>query len=131
VRLRTEVEPDLPDLVGDRDRLAQALANLCSNAVKFTASGGSITCAARREDNDVVISVTDTGIGIAPADHDKVFEPFVQIGDTLTGKPTGTGLGLPICKQIVEHHGGRIRVESELGQGSTFSFALPLDGVAG
>ena len=71
--------------------------------------------------------ITDTGIGIAPEDHDAVFEQFKQVvGDTLTDKPKGTGLGLPICKEIVEHHGGRIWLESELGKGSTFSFALPV-----
>ena len=73
-----------------------------------------------------MISVIDTGIGIAPSDHEKVFKQFVQVGDTLTGKPKGTGLGLPICKNIVEHHGGYIWVESELGQGANFSFTLPI-----
>jgi DNA-binding response OmpR family regulator len=70
--------------------------------------------------------VTDTGTGIAEEDYGKVFEQFVQVGDTLTNKPKGTGLGLPISKQIVEHHGGKIWVESELGKGSTFSFTLPI-----
>ena len=67
-------------------------------------------------------------MGIAPADQPKVFERFKQVGDTLTDKPKGTGLGLPICREIVEHHGGRIWVESELGKGSTFSFSLPRAG---
>jgi signal transduction histidine kinase len=95
--------------------------------VKFTAPGGSICCTARRAGGETVISVADTGIGIAPADHARIFEPFIQIGDTLTGKPAGTGLGLSICKQIVEQHGGRIWVESEVAKGSTFSIALPVD----
>jgi signal transduction histidine kinase len=73
-----------------------------------------------------VISVTDSGLGIAPEDHAKVFEQFKQVGDTLTDKPKGTGLGLPISKQIVEHHGGRMWLESEVGTGSTFSFTLPV-----
>jgi PAS domain S-box-containing protein len=120
-----EVEPGLPDTVGDRDRLIQVVINLISNAVKFT-ERGSVTCRARRADDHLLISVTDTGVGIAPHDHARVFEQFVQVGDTLTEKPKGTGLGLPICKHIVEHHGGRIWVESELGKGSTFSFTLPL-----
>ena len=68
------------------------------------------------------------GVGIAPKDYDKVFEEFVQVGDVMTDRPQGTGLGLPICRKIVEHHGGRIWVESELGKGSTFSFSLPLAG---
>ena len=80
----------------------------------------------RRRGGELVVSVTDTGMGIAPADQPKVFERFKQVGDTLTDKPKGTGLGLPICREIVEHHGGRIWVDSELGQGSTFSFTLPL-----
>jgi PAS domain S-box-containing protein len=126
LQVRTEIEPELPDLVGDPERLTQALVNLLSNAVKFTPAGGAITCEARRVGDEIVISVTDTGIGIAAADHAKVFEPFVQIGDTLTGKPAGTGLGLAICKQIVEQHCGRIWVESELGRGSKFSFGLPI-----
>jgi signal transduction histidine kinase len=120
-----EVEPGLPGTVGDRDRLIQVVINLISNAVKFT-DHGSVTCRAGREDDHLLISVTDTGLGIAPQDHERVFEQFVQVGDTLTDKPKGTGLGLPICKHIVEHHGGRIWVESELGKGSTFSFTLPI-----
>ena len=99
--------------------------NLISNAVKFTDSG-SITCAAGLRNGEIVVSVTDSGIGIAPADQPKVFEKFKQVGDTLTDRPKGTGLGLPICKEIVEYHGGRIWVESEIGKGSTFSFALPV-----
>jgi signal transduction histidine kinase len=75
----------------------------------------------------IEVTVTDTGSGISPEDQPKVFEQFVQVGDTLTNKPKGTGLGLPICKQIVEHHGGRIWVESEVGRGSKFSFTLPFN----
>ncbi len=123
------IEPDLPSVTGDQDRLIQVVINLISNAVKFTDSG-SITCAALLRDQDVVVSVIDSGIGIAPADQPKVFEKFKQVGDTLTDKPKGTGLGLPICKEIVEYHGGRIWVESEPGHGSTFSFTLPVSGSA-
>lgn len=123
--LTEDVEPGLPDAIGDRDRLIQVLINLISNAVKFTEKG-SCTLRARRQGNEMSVSVIDTGIGIAPSDLEKVFEKFKQVGDTLTDKPKGTGLGLPICKQIVEHHGGRMSVESQLGIGSTFSFTLPL-----
>ena len=123
--LLQNVEPGLPTVTGDRDRLIQVVINLISNAVKFTDSG-SITCAAGHRSGDIVVSVTDSGIGIAPADQPKVFEKFKQVGDTLTDRPKGTGLGLPICKEIVEYHGGRIWVESEIGKGSTFSFALPV-----
>jgi signal transduction histidine kinase/CheY-like chemotaxis protein len=123
--LLQNVEPGLPTVTGDRDRLIQVVINLISNAVKFTDSG-SITCAAGHRSGDIVVSVTDSGIGIAPADQPKVFEKFKQVGDTLTDRPKGTGLGLPICKEIVEYHGGRIWVESEIGKGSTFSFTLPV-----
>jgi signal transduction histidine kinase/CheY-like chemotaxis protein/ligand-binding sensor domain-containing protein len=122
-----EIEPDLPAVTGDQDRLIQVVINLISNAVKFTDSG-TVTCAARMRDGQLVVSVIDSGIGIAPADQPKVFEKFKQVGDTLTDKPKGTGLGLPICKEIVEYHGGHIWVESEPGKGSTFAFTLPVSG---
>ncbi|MEH1856854.1 MAG: PAS domain S-box protein [Nostoc sp.] len=124
LQLVSEIEPGLPQIVGDRNRLLQVLINLISNAVKFTESG-CVTCRVKQENDGVCISVIDTGIGIAPEDQPKVFEKFRQVGDTLTDKPKGTGLGLPICKQIVDHHGGRIWVESEPGKGSIFSFIIP------
>ena len=124
-KLTVDVEPGIPQIVGDHDRLLQVVINLISNASKFTDEGG-ITVRARRDNGNILVSVTDTGMGIAEGDYDKVFEQFVQVGDTLTNKPKGTGLGLPISKQIVEHHGGKIWVESELGKGSTFSFTLPI-----
>jgi CheY-like chemotaxis protein len=105
--------------------LIQVVINLISNAVKFT-DQGTVICRAGRRGGDVVVSVVDTGLGIAPTDQPKVFERFKQVGDTLTDKPKGTGLGLPICREIVEHHGGHIWVESEIGRGSTFSFTLPV-----
>ncbi|MCF2970101.1 response regulator [Synechococcus sp. Nb3U1] len=128
-----EVDPQLPKVYGDPDRLVQVLINLLSNALKFTEQG-SITCRARAlpadppgrpEDKQVEIAIIDTGIGIATADQERIFDKFKQAGDTLTDRPQGTGLGLPISKQIVEHHGGKIRVESTLGQGSRFIFTLP------
>ena len=104
------------------------MINLISNAVKFTPTGLDHLCGATRRDGDgaILVSVTDTGVGIAPEDHARVFEQFGQAGDTLTDKPRGTGLGLSICREIVEHHGGRLWLESEVGQGSTFSFSLPV-----
>jgi signal transduction histidine kinase len=127
-----DVEPGMPSPIGDRDRLIQVVINLLSNAVKFTPTG-KITCAAHKDDSGdgVVVSVTDTGVGIAPEDHDRVFEQFGQAGDTLTDKPRGTGLGLAICREIVEHHGGRLWLESEPGRGSRFSFSLPLSSETG
>ena len=120
-----EVPDALPDVIGDRDRLIQVVINLLSNAIKFT-DEGAVTCRVQQTDHDLIIRVIDTGMGIAKADQPKVFEKFKQVGDTLTDKPKGTGLGLPICKEIISHHQGRIWVESELGQGSTFSFTLPI-----
>ncbi|HAN46474.1 MAG TPA: hypothetical protein DCQ32_07985 [Cyanobacteria bacterium UBA8156] len=115
----------MPLVMGDRDRLIQVVVNLVSNAVKFTTKG-AVTCGIEVRGDRAVVGIQDTGMGIAAEDCPKVFEKFKQVGDTLTDKPKGTGLGLSICKQIVEHHGGRIWVESVLGQGSTFSFDLPL-----
>ena len=101
------------------------LINLISNAVKFT-DDGTITCRAAAPAPDrVEIAVSDTGVGIDPADQGAIFEKFRQVGDTLTEKPSGTGLGLPICREIVEHLGGAIEVASEPGRGSTFTFRLP------
>jgi PAS domain S-box-containing protein len=120
-----EIEPDLPAVMGDRDRLIQVLINLLSNAIKFTEQG-TVTCRVERQNNSMIISVIDQGIGITPEDQPKVFEKFKQVGEVMTDKPKGTGLGLPICKQIVEHHNGQLWVESQLGQGSIFSFSLPL-----
>jgi signal transduction histidine kinase/HAMP domain-containing protein len=124
LELTQDVEEGLPTVIGDRDSLIQVVINLLSNAVKFT-DQGSVSCRAQLVGSDIVVSVSDTGMGIAEADQPRVFEQFAQVGDTLTGKPLGTGLGLPICKQIVERHGGRLWVESVVGSGSTFSFTLP------
>ncbi len=123
-RLVVDVQPDLPVVTGDRDRLIQVVINLVSNAVKFTPTG-TITVTARPDAGGIEVAVADTGIGIAPEDQDKVFDPFGQAGDTLADTPRGTGLGLPICREIVEHHGGRLWLESAVGAGSTFRFTLP------
>lgn len=120
-----DIPNELPIVRGDYDRLFQVMLNLLSNAVKFTESG-SIICHAEHVGADIIVSVTDTGIGIAHDVQATVFEKFKQIGDTLTEKPSGTGLGLPICKQIVERHGGKVWVNSEPGVGSSFYFCLPV-----
>ena len=122
----------VPVVIGDHHRLIQVVINLLSNAVKFTPAG-SITVRIKVEegpDPTVVVSVTDTGAGIPGEDHERVFEAFAQSGDTLTDKPRGTGLGLPISREIVEEHGGRMWLESEVGRGSTFAFRLPVNGAA-
>ena len=102
------------------------LLNLLSNAVKFTPEGGSVTVRVRRDGALAEIAVVDTGVGIAPADQAAVFEEFKQVGNDVTKKGEGTGLGLALAKSFVELHGGRIWLESEPGRGSTFYFTLPL-----
>ena len=124
--LTTDIEEDLPEVSVDRDRLVQVVINLLSNAVKFTREGSVRVTVARRGDF-VTVQVADTGPGIARTDRERVFEPFRQgSSDRLPGVQRGTGLGLPISRQIVEAHGGRMWLESEVGQGSTFAFALPV-----
>ncbi len=110
----------------DRVRLKQILYNLVSNAVKFTPQGGRIQIDAAAVAGAAQISVSDTGIGIAPEDRDAVFETFHQAGTAAAGLREGTGLGLPITKRLVEQHGGRIWLESETGVGSRFTFTIPL-----
>ena len=136
LELRRETPDAVPAVTGDHHRLIQVVINLLSNAVKFTAAG-SVTVRVALEDaigdrgQSLVVAVTDTGTGIAPADQARVFEAFAQAGDTLTDKPRGTGLGLPISRQIVEEHGGRLWLESVPGAGSTFSFRIPVAAVDG
>jgi signal transduction histidine kinase len=119
------LDPELPDVHGDRDRLNQVIANLLNNAMKFTPHGGTIALRASVVGDEIHISVSDTGVGIPAEDHVRIFEKFQQVGNTLTDKPRGTGLGLPICRDIVTHHQGRMWVESTPGAGSTFTVALP------
>ena len=111
----------------DRLRLRQVLDNLLTNAVKFTPQGGSIEVSANTEKDVAQISVRDTGVGIAREYHESVFETFQQVGEMAVGTREGTGLGLAISKRLVEQHGGRIWVESELGKGSRFTFTIPLE----
>lgn len=125
LEMSIDVAEALPLVMGDQDKVVQVILNLISNGVKFTERGG-ITCKAELSGAEAVnFSITDTGCGIAEQDMSMVFEKFRQVGNTLTDKPTGTGLGLPICKEIIDHLGGRIWVESKVNQGSTFHFTLP------
>lgn len=127
LELQVEAEPNLPDVRGDEIRLFHVLSNLVENAVKFTGQG-RVTLRAIVKDDCVQFSVEDTGRGVAPEDQKGIFDKFRQIGDTLTAKPEGTGLGLSICRQIIQHHGGVIRVESRLEKGSSFLFTIPFAG---
>jgi len=123
--LEVKVLEDLPAIDSDKDKLISVVTNLISNAVKFT-DEGQITIGVECSEEELQVYVSDTGIGIAPENQELIFEKFHQGGDILTSKPSGTGLGLSICRDIINHHEGRIWVESELGVGSTFYFTLPL-----
>lgn len=122
--LRIDVEPGLPAVTGDMDRLVQVVINLLSNAVKFTSAGG-VDVRIRRAGETLRVEVADTGRGIPAADHERIFEPFRQASDTLPDGPKGTGLGLPISRQIVHAHGGEMGVVSQVGRGSVFWFTVP------
>ncbi len=126
LKLIEDIDYELPLIMGDEDRLIQVVINLISNAVKFTEKG-SITCRVKNINNEIIVSIIDTGMGILEVEKESIFEKFKQISDTHTHNQRGTGLGLAICKQIVLHHGGRIWVESELGKGSTLTFAIPCE----
>ena len=117
------IDERLSSFMGDERKLKQIMLNLLSNAVKFTPNGGRIGVKASPADGGVQISVSDTGVGIKLEDQQAVFEEFRQVGDD-AHKREGTGLGLTLTKKLVELHGGRIRVESEIGKGSTFTFTL-------
>ena len=125
LELIKDMDSKLPKANGDMDKLIQVVINLISNAVKFTEKG-SVTCRASKTGNEIVVSVIDTGTGIAKEHREVVFEKYKQIDNANSGAQKGTGLGLPICKEIIEHHGGRIWVESNAVGGSNFSFTLPI-----
>nr|WP_321513319.1 PAS domain-containing sensor histidine kinase [uncultured Pseudodesulfovibrio sp.] len=123
--LLLELEPNLPTVNGDLDRLIQVMVNLISNGVKFTPRG-SLTCRARRLDNNVRISITDTGIGMPQSTLDTIFEKFTQVQEGSSDRPRGTGLGLSICRHIINGHRGHIWAESHPDKGSKFIFTLPI-----
>jgi signal transduction histidine kinase len=120
-----DVAPDLPRGHGDERRLTQVLLNLAGNAIKFT-DQGEVAIKASAANGSFEVAVRDTGPGISAADQAKLFQEFQQADNSITRKKGGTGLGLAISKRIIEMHGGRIWVESVVGQGSTFSFMLPV-----
>ena len=130
-----KVEARLPEKVSavtaDLDRMIQVMLNLLSNAVKFCDStNGRVEIALAERDGSLRVDVSDNGRGVSPEDHEAIFSKFHQAGDTLTDKPHGSGLGLHISRQIVEHFGGRMWVESTLGSGARFSFTLPIGALA-
>ena len=126
IHLAMHFAPDLPELMLDSNRVAQVVTNLLSNAIKFSPVSGRIEVSAELADKSVRVGVRDHGEGIGAQDLPKLFRKFSQIDSSATRKAGGTGLGLVICRGIVEQHGGKIWVESTLGQGSTFYFSLPV-----
>lgn len=124
--MRVEIDPTLPLVHGDADRIRQVLANLFSNAVKFSPEGGAVTVRAHTNGEEVTIEVQDRGIGISPEALPRLFRKFYRADNTETRRIGGTGLGLSLVKQIIEAHGGRVWVESELHVGSSFFFSLPI-----
>jgi GAF domain-containing protein/anti-sigma regulatory factor (Ser/Thr protein kinase) len=126
IALDVAMDPGVGDIVADERKVKQILLNLLSNAVKFTPAGGRIGLTATATDETLTISVSDTGIGIAPEDQAAIFDEFRQVGRDDARKQEGTGLGLTLAKKFVELHGGEIAVRSQVGQGSTFTFTLPV-----
>ena len=126
IRISTFLPTDLPLVWADPGKLNQILLNLITNGIKYTHENGSVSVEARTVDDLVEIWVNDTGIGIAREDQDKVFQRFTQIDSSATRSQGGTGLGLAIVRELVELHGGAIRVQSKLGKGSSFIFTMPI-----
>jgi signal transduction histidine kinase len=126
IKLDRVIDDRLGEFHGDERKLKQILVNLLSNAVKFTPEGGQIKVEATLGDSAAIVSVRDTGIGIAPEHQEAIFEEFRQVGSNYAQKREGTGLGLALTRRFVEMHGGKIWVESELGKGSKFTFTLPI-----
>lgn len=127
IKLHVDLPASVPPIIADQDRIMQVMLNLLSNAIKFSNSeAGRVAVGLHVNDHTIQVDITDNGPGIAPEEMDIVFEKFRQVGDTLTNKPQGTGLGLPICRHIVTHFGGKLWAESKPGHGATFSFTLPL-----
>jgi signal transduction histidine kinase len=125
LKFKADIAPDLPQGHGDERRLTQVLLNLVGNAIKFT-DEGAVIIQAGLKDGMFSVAVVDTGPGISEDDQKKLFQEFQQADSSTTKKKGGTGLGLAISKKIIEMHGGAVRLESKLGEGSTFSFTLPL-----
>ena len=126
LRISVNMPERLPDVTGDRRRLAEVLQNLLDNALQYTLPGGLIMVSAEAEENEVVLTVSDTGIGIPRADQPRIFERFYRVDVARSREVGGTGLGLSIAKHLVDAHGGRIWVESEVGRGSQFHFSMPI-----
>jgi len=126
LRVSANLKGSFPDIAADRRRLAEVLQNLLDNAIQYTPSGGQIVVSASSDGDQVTFTVSDTGIGIPRTDQPRIFERFYRVDVARSREVGGTGLGLSIAKHLVEAHGGRIWVESEVGQGSKFHFTVPV-----
>ena len=124
-QLVIDIPKRLPPVQADELRLERILYNLLENSIKFSPQGGVIKVFARRENDQLTVGINDQGIGISLKDQSQLFKPFHQVGEAKNGASDGAGLGLLVCRRLVEAHGGRIWVESKPHQGSTFSFTLP------
>ena len=129
--LWVEAEPDLPRITADREKITHVVGNLIGNAIEFTPAGGRVWLRATRAKNEptesILVEVGDSGVGIAPEHHDLIFREFAQVDATPSRPHHGTGLGLTIARKLVELHGGRIWLESQLGTGSRFFFTVPIE----
>jgi len=126
IALKLDLPPNLPKIKADETRFSQVMINLLDNAIKYSSEGGSVTIYAKTVNGALQIDITDTGIGISEKDLPRIFERFYRVDKARSRELGGTGLGLSIVKHIVQAHGGQVWVKSELGQGSTFSFTIPL-----
>jgi two-component system phosphate regulon sensor histidine kinase PhoR len=125
--LIVDVPIDLPEVMADRDRMVQVVTNLLDNAHKYTPGGGTISIQGRQADAHLELEVHDSGIGISAPDQDRLFKRFFRADNAVRTQERGAGLGLTICREIIERHGGEIQIESKLGRGSTFRIVLPLN----
>lgn len=127
-KIETDFPPDFPSVFADPEKIDEVLTNLIENSIKFSTQGGTITIKGEVSDNQVLVTVADEGIGIPLRDHDYVFAPFYRVEYGSASRVKGTGLGLYICKTLIEAHGGRIWIDSELGKGTRVTFSLPYTG---
>jgi two-component system, OmpR family, phosphate regulon sensor histidine kinase PhoR len=125
-----DVEPDLPEARLDADAMQQALANLVDNAIKYSDARRRLSVTARQVGAELHLEVADEGIGIAPREQARIFDKFYRVGRSDTQGRRGSGVGLALVKHIVEAHGGRVSVESRVGEGSRFTIALPMAGAS-
>jgi signal transduction histidine kinase len=127
IEFETAIDSSIPNFPADREQLSWVITNLVGNALRYTPNGGKVTIRAARDNGAVQVSVADSGRGIPTEALDTIFEKFVQVKQLADATPGSVGLGLAIAKEVVEAHGGKIWVTSEVGKGSTFAFTIPLE----